>query len=137
MVIGSISIRRDIMAVLSKASIEDVAFQLNPNTIQQKGGAVWSEIVSPGLTNPIKQYSYGSSEEISFELYLNNSFSTYDVGSMYSNLNKFKVLKESVMFKYGIFTGRYIIKELSMTISRVDKHINPTEITAQITLAKV
>ena len=125
------------MAVLTKASIEGIAFQLNPTSIQLKGGAVWSEIVSPGLDNPIKQYSYGSSEEITFEMYLNEKFSNYNVASMYDNLNKFKRLRVPVMFKYGVFTGRYVIKELSMTISSVTKYIKPNEITAQITMAKL
>lgn len=125
------------MAVLTKASIDDIAFQLNPTTIQLKGGAVWSEIVSPGLENPIKQYSYGSSEEITFEAYLNNKFSDYNVSSMYESLVKFKKSREPVMFKYGAFTGRYIIKEIGLTISSVDKYIKPNEITAQITMAQL
>lgn len=124
------------MAKLTKGSIEGVAFQLNPSTIQEKGGAVWSEIISPGLDNPIKQYSYGSSNELSFELYLNNKFSDYNVGSMYQNLNKFKRLRTPVTFRYGVYTGRYVIKELTMNIDRMNSSLDPTEIKAQIVLAK-
>lgn len=124
------------MAKLTKGAIEDVTFQLNPTTIQEKGGAVWSEIVSPGLDNPIKQYSYGSSDELTFELYLNDKFSNYNVKSAYDKLKVLKRGRKPITFKYGMYTGKYIIKELSMSIDRVTSSLNPNEIKAQIVLSR-
>lgn len=124
------------MASRTKGSIEGIPFQLNPSTIQEKGGAVWSEIVSPGLDNPIKQYSYGSSNELSFEIYLNDKFSNYDVTAMYNNLNKLKRGSTPVTFRYGIYTGKYVIKEISLGVDRMNSSLNPTEIRAQVVLAK-
>lgn len=125
------------MAKLTKGSIEGIQFQLNPTTIQEKGGgAVWNEIISPGLQNPIKQYSYGNSKELSFELYLNDKFSGYDVGAMYKNLNTLKQSRSPVTFRYGVYTGKYIIKELSMNIDRMNSSLTPNEIKAQIILAE-
>lgn len=126
------------MRKVLKGQLGDLKFQLNPTSMAHDGGAVWSEITSPGLATPISSYSYGNSEIYSFELWFNKRHQVKcDVAKAYKTLKTYRNSKTKHVFVYGSIAKNVIVQECSFQIDAWDSKLNVTEFRASISLKVV
>lgn len=123
---------------ITRGKLGDIVFQLNPTEITHDDGAIWGEINSPGMLRPITSYNYGRAGTFSFELYFNKKYyKKVDLVSVRKKLNEYRVSKKSILFTYMGQTSKVVIQECSIRILGMDAKLNPTELTATITLKQI
>lgn len=126
------------MAKVTKAKLGDITFQLNPTTITHDGGSVWSEVNSPGMSQPIQVYSYGKAETYNFEMYIYTRHKeSVDAEYIVNKLNEYRKSKQSVIFRYGRFVGRVIVRECPFNVEAINKNMTLQELRIPITLVRV
>lgn len=122
---------------ITKGKLGDIVFQLNPTELTHDDGAIWGEINSPGMLRPITLYNYGRAGTFSFELYFNTKYTKIDLVATRKKLNEYRVSKETILFTYMGQTVKVVIQECSIRILGMDSKLNPTELTATITLKQI
>lgn len=123
---------------ITRGKLGDITFQLNPTEIQFDDGAIWGEITSPGMLRPVTSYNYGRAGTYSFELYFNKKYyKRVDLVGVKRKLQEYRVSKSPILFTYMGQTVKVVIQECSIRITGMDAQLNPTELTATITLKQI
>lgn len=123
---------------ITRGKLGDIVFQLNPTEITHDDGAIWGEITSPGMLRPITSYSYGKAGTYSFELYFNKKYyRAVNLVSVKRKLQEYRVSKSPILFTYMGQTVKVVVQECSIRITSMDSKLNPTELTATITLKQI
>lgn len=126
------------MRKIVKGKLGDLKFQLNPTTTNYDGGAVWSQINSPGMSKPIISYSYGKPETFSFELWFNTRhINPVNIQYVFKKLMEYRNSKKPVIFAYGTFVKRVVVLECPISIEALDSKLNLTELKVPVTLQVV
>lgn len=133
------------MRSIVKGKLGDLVFPLNPTTLQYGGGIEWIPINSPGMSNPIWQSGNAKPHTISFELYINKKFQTFegtldfiktvDVAECLAYLRKYRGSREAIIFAYGDhYVNRVVVADMTISGETYDSLLRIVELKAQITL---
>ena len=136
--------------IINNSTNKKLTFQFNPTSMPYSRSANYSEIVSPGMSYPLTQYTGGSAREFSFDVFY------YDVGANRLATGKIKKArkflekllppeKNKKSFKkpptftlaYGYFVKKYVLTGLQVKDDWIDVNGNPIMTTFTLAVRQV
>lgn len=125
---------------------EKITFQFNPTSVPYSRSANFAEIVSPGMSYPLTQYTNGAAREFSVEIFMYDKPYSGKIDRMRRfiekllppeyNTNTFQK-PSTVTFAYGYFVKKCVVKSLDVNDDWLDKNGRPIKSTLTVSLRQV